>query len=76
MNEDEICKLYESGKSLRDISLMYDCSPQIIRRILVENGILIRGKGHVNSDNHPWKMPLSSKAAANNNLIRKELSKL
>lgn len=75
-NEKEICELYKSGKSLRDISLQFNSSPQIIRRILVKNEILIRSKGHINSKFHPWKEAYSFKTASQKKLMQKELGRL
>ncbi len=44
VDENDVCQMYNSGKSLKDISSVFNCSQTGISNLLKRNGIKLRGK--------------------------------
>jgi hypothetical protein len=50
---DEMVKLYEAGKSLREIGREYHCHRTTVKRYLLNMGVQLRPKGGINKERIP-----------------------
>lgn len=44
-SDAEICRLYDEGKTNREIAELFDISPQTVSKVAKRNGLKMRGKG-------------------------------
>jgi hypothetical protein len=53
---DRIVAQYRDGRSLREIASMYSCHCTSVRKILVKQGVMLRGPGRSGQEQRQWWM--------------------